>query len=664
MNLLFLLLSVVSGILVIKHPLFITLSISVLLINYHDKRLFILLLGGVIFGFILMLVPFLLSKIPFTKGYGLITNSGKNYYILLTIQGKFYVEAQGHTFAIGDVIYVQGYKQDLLFKTLEGDFNYATYLKDRGIFYSLRITSENLALNSVLRLLKGLDVTSINYPNHLQGLQNLLLTKSLNYDDAFLNDMARLNLLFIISLTGAHLSVIRRTINWFLKIFISDSKAIFFSYIALLPLFIFHITKFAFYRIFMTGIMRLVNKRKWGSYFSYLELNALVALLFLLINPYFVFTPAFYLAYLLIFGFMLLKPKPGLKGLFSRLFVLYVVLIPYQILNNGILNFGQLLLPLVLTPLISLWYLAYFMTFFIPFLQNGAVTLLNGVFHIATFFNKSVFMVYFDDFSSVFRLFFIGLLVLFIISYQAKTRPLTIGSALILIYSLLLSFVPLKHQFMASIAFINVGQGDAMLLNIYGQSMLVDTGGLYHTDVAREVLIPFLKKKRVYTLDYLVITHDDFDHSGGKDSLISSYNVKKVLTEHNDFPLNVKGVTIYNLNRGGLDENDDSLILYVELPCLNLLLMGDASVRKEEEIIRDYPSIAVDVIKIGHHGSNTSTSEAFIAHFKPQKAVISVGHKNKYGHPHSSVLSTLSKYNVEILRTDIDGTIYLNSCII
>ena len=85
--------------------------------------------------------------------------------------------------------------------------------------------------------------------------------------------------------------------------------------------------------------------------------------------------------------------------------------------------------------------------------------------------------------------------------------------------------------------------------------------------------------------------------------------------------------------------------------------MGDASKNVEYRIIKEYPNLDVDYLKCGHHGSNTSTSEEFIETITPNEAIISCGENNKYGHPNKEVISTLTKYNVEIRRTDTEGTI-------
>ncbi len=664
MNLFVILLSFISGILVFRHPLFLLLSLALILLKWHDKALLRVIIGFAIFGFLTILIRDLIMKIPFTKGYGLVTNSGKNYFIVLTINGKLYVENKLNSLVPGDIVFVEGYKAPHLFKTIEGDFNYKDYLLNKGIMHSFRVSNIDVKARSILRVFRLFDIGAVNYPSYLSGIKDLLLTKSINYDDPFLQDMMRFDLLFLITLTGAHLSLLRRLSRSILRIFVKDETADFVSYLVLVPLFLFHITKFAFYRIFLTGLFRLINKKKLKSLFSYFEVNVFVAFCFLLLNPWFLFEASFYIAYLLIFSFILIKPKKGLRGLISRYIILFSVLLPYQILSTGIINLSLLFVPLFISPIITIWYVIYLITFSFSFLQNMGVTILNVVYHVMNIFNKQGFMIYFADFNILTILIIVVFCVLFIFAYKIKNIPIYRVSIFGFIYVLLLTFIPLKAHLSASVTFINVGQGDSILFNIYGRSVLIDTGGILGRDIATEILIPYFRRRNIYTLDYLVITHDDFDHSAGKTSLIENFKVRNLITKHQQFPLTIKGVSFLSLNEGGDDENDDSLIVYVSLPCLNILLMGDASVKKEEELLTHHPDLAVDILKIGHHGSNTSTSEDFIRHYQPKRAIISVGHLNKYGHPHKSVLDTLIKYNIEILRTDYHGTISLNSCII
>ena len=103
------------------------------------------------------------------------------------------------------------------------------------------------------------------------------------------------------------------------------------------------------------------------------------------------------------------------------------------------------------------------------------------------------------------------------------------------------------------------------------------------------------------------------------------------------------------------NENDNSSVIYTELNNHKFLFMGDAGVEVEEDLIEKYNLNDIDVLKVGHHGSNTSSSKIFINNIKPKYAIISVGKNNRYGHPKSSVLDTLS--NSKIYRTDLDGSI-------
>ncbi len=176
--------------------------------------------------------------------------------------------------------------------------------------------------------------------------------------------------------------------------------------------------------------------------------------------------------------------------------------------------------------------------------------------------------------------------------------------------------------------------------------------------MANEVLIPFFKKQRVYKIDFLIVTHDDFDHCGALASLVENYQVSTIITRKNAFPLIVDDIVINNLNLVTYsDTNDNSLVLHFSLLKKSWLLMGDASIVVEKEIITRYSTLDIDYLKVGHHGSKTSTCEAFIKQITPEEAIISVGRNNYYGHPHDEVLSLLNKYEVTTRRTDYEGTI-------
>ena len=176
-----------------------------------------------------------------------------------------------------------------------------------------------------------------------------------------------------------------------------------------------------------------------------------------------------------------------------------------------------------------------------------------------------------------------------------------------------------------------------------------------------------------------VSPHGDYDHMGDTLNVIENIKVKKVIFncgEYNDLEqdlikvLDKKKIPYYSCikelnnddnklyflnNKDYGNENDNSSVIYTELNKYKFLFMGDASVEAEKDLIEKYNLQNVDVLKVGHHGSKTSSSEPFIDEINPKYSIISVGKNNRYGHPSDSVLDNLE--NSKIYRTDEDGSI-------
>lgn len=228
---------------------------------------------------------------------------------------------------------------------------------------------------------------------------------------------------------------------------------------------------------------------------------------------------------------------------------------------------------------------------------------------------------------------------------------------------------------------IDVGQGDSVLLEIKDKSILIDTGGSYFSNysIAKNKLVPYFKSLGIKKLDYLILTHGDYDHMGEAISLINSFKVDKVIFnngEYNDLELdlikvleeknidyyqnieelNIANNKLYFLNNKLYDnENDNSNVVYTVLNNIKLLLMGDAGIEVEDNILNKYNLNDIDILKVGHHGSKTSSSEQFINSINPKYSMISVGKNNRYGHPNKEVLYNLD--DTIIYRTDYDGSV-------
>ena len=227
-------------------------------------------------------------------------------------------------------------------------------------------------------------------------------------------------------------------------------------------------------------------------------------------------------------------------------------------------------------------------------------------------------------------------------------------------YSLCLaaSYSPLLPCFSQEVSFINVGQGDSILIRDGANAVLLDTGGSLSFDMAEETLIPYLRKKRIYKLNALIASHGDFDHIGAKDSLMKNFEVLSFYSDPSSFPLDVGSLHFENLNVYPWgEENQSSLVLSLSFLGKTFLFTGDATKEVERRILQDHSDLSCDVLKVGHHGSDTSTCEEWLDALKPKEAVISVGYGNKYGHPSPDVVGRLEERGIRIRRTDREGTV-------
>ena len=165
----------------------------------------------------------------------------------------------------------------------------------------------------------------------------------------------------------------------------------------------------------------------------------------------------------------------------------------------------------------------------------------------------------------------------------------------------------------------------------------------------------------------VIITHYDYDHYGALDDLKKTYKVNQVYDYSSSFPVQLGDITFNNYNYYGQDreeENDKSLVIGFNTCNKDFLIMGDAPTYIEKQIMKNERSIPCDILRVGHHGSNTSTSEEWIKFTSPEVAVISVGKNNKFGHPNKEVINVLNKYKISIRRTDLEGTIVCKQLII
>lgn len=235
------------------------------------------------------------------------------------------------------------------------------------------------------------------------------------------------------------------------------------------------------------------------------------------------------------------------------------------------------------------------------------------------------------------------------------------------------------------IHFIDVGQGDSIFIELpNNETMLIDAG----ESSKEEVVSEYINTLGYNKINYIIGTHPHSDHIGGLAHIINSFNIEKIYMPKalstsktyenllNTIYKNNKNIITAKAGIKIIDEdnlkinilapnnnnysnlNNYSVVIKINYKSKSFLFMGDAEILSENEILTD---VSADIIKIGHHGSDTSSSESFLSKVNPKYAIIMVGENNKYNHPNQTILDRLERNNIITYRTDLNGNIVITS---
>jgi len=248
----------------------------------------------------------------------------------------------------------------------------------------------------------------------------------------------------------------------------------------------------------------------------------------------------------------------------------------------------------------------------------------------------------------------LGLGLLFYLLLLATFRKHSRRNEIRILLFLLFQYGGLFHP-LPELTFINVGQGDAILIKgPYGKgTVLVDTGKPSQWNA----LNGFLKAKGIQRLDAMIITHSDKDHSGNMERVEDTYHSEKIITDHEGQYI-LGGMLFHDLNTiESEDENESSVITCFRMNGLNILLMGDASFHTEESLLKKYDMLSADILKLSHHGSATGNSAVFLDTVRPELAIVSSGAYRIYHHPSPEVTNRLNQRRIPYLDTKEEGDI-------
>ncbi len=587
------------------------------------------------------------------------------------------------TYKIGDIIKVDGELSIPNDNTNFNLFNYRLYLRSKKIYYLLK--ADNIAKvshsNNILYKIKNKIINKIDQYDRKEYLYTFVLGDS-NYIDNNIKDSMQSNgISHLFSVSGMHVSllslIILSVLNRIRKSNINDIIVIIFL------LFYTFLTNYtpSIMRSTLMFILLYLNKIfKINIKTIYLLIYLFCS--FLIYNPYLIYNVGFLFSFSITF-FLILFGNNRYKNYFVKLLytsvVAFIASIPILINNFNSINLLSPILNLLFVPLVSLIIFPLcLITFIIPIVSPLLNVFLDILEYLTIICNKLSINIILSS-VNIFIIIIYYLLIMFVLYKLSKGKYK---------YLLLILIVILIHSNMINlnneVHFLNVGQGDSILLRLKNKNILIDTGGVIKYgdewkqsdySISKDVIIPYLKSFGIKKLDYIIISHGDTDHAGEAINLVNNFKVEKVIFncgEYNDLEkeiinaLNKKKIKYYScisklddlyfLNTKEYDnENDNSNVIYTELNGYKFMFMGDASITTEKEIISKYNLPNIDVLKIGHHGSKTSSCKDFINEINPEYSVISVGKNNRYGHPNKEVLDNLK--DSKIYRTDQDGSI-------
>lgn len=625
------------------------------------KKIAVIALGASLIGVGLSFIRPSFNKEAYLS---VVTETKNNYFIADSTFERFYVYQKDNTYEIGDIVSLKGKKEELDFTTLESDFDFKEYLNKKGVYSQFYPEKIEVKFKTPFRIHQIKKEFLSKFNSNSKALIGSILF-SMSSDEEIYNAGKELHLFRLLSNSGIYLTMLYTAFSFLLGYLIKKDKVKKIVLIVMfLPVLVFSFPRFVVIKFVFLKLIRWINEYVLKKRFDYIQLISLSGIFFLLTNYYFAYQDAFLLSYFIpIVSLLFSNSFKGLKKFKKKILISGLILasfIPFSISYYHEIAPFSAVFQILLIPFFVIYYFLSLLAFIhIPIYSglNGFSGLLLRIFKALDKVNLTIYAM---EMSPTLIVLFEALFLTLIYFISIRHKPMIKLSVIPIVIYLSIAFIPFKSIFMDMVSFINVGQGDATLIRRNNTAVLIDTGGLTYKDVATDCLIPYFKKNRICDIDLLITTHDDFDHSGAAVSLIDHFKVKRYVTSYENFPISINGLKFTNYNiypNLWKEENDESLVIGFKTNNYCYLIMGDAPIKIEKQIMKDNNKIPCDILKVGHHGSKTSSSDAFVKYLSPKVGIISCGKGNKFGHPHQQVIAVLRKYHVKIRRTDLEGTI-------
>lgn len=596
--------------------------------------------------------------------------------ILKTDKGNIMVYASEELYYLpGDTLELDGHFFETDSAQIKHTFDYLSYLeslKIRGQFYASKLILTGHVFNlKEIRTRVAVKIEETHSYESGAYLKMFVLGDDSSVSETDLQKFRNLGIAHLFAISGMHVGLILLMTKLILSMFyIKESTEKSITFLVLLIYNVLTGFSVSILRASLLVVLLYLNKKnRW--FFSKTDLLSFIFILFLFYEPAYLSQAGFQLSFLITFAILLSEPL--LKGhkrfvqlirlqLIATLFSLPIILNMNQ--GYGLLSifasiFFLEVITFILIPL-------SFVTVLIPQLggiYETVIKLFSSLIHLFDAINPWIAF-QFPSMGYV-ALFYCGAIYLMVcfISHKKFIIPITM-----IIYSILFASIHPYNPLLSKVVFLDVGQGDATYIQSLGCHVLIDTGPKDDYDD----LIHYLKGENVNRIDAIFISHFHSDHYGELSDLVDALQIGHVYASHTfeDFPYievlstedEVKcGKILFEVlhsNSGDSNENNNSLVLSAEIEGDHYLFMGDLE-SEEEFYIQRESLISIDVLKVGHHGSDTSSSIEFISAIQPALAIISVG-ENNYGQPSPIVIERLKETGATVFQTKTQGSISIN----
>ena len=598
------------------------------------------------------------------------------YSIIFSGKEKIISTINDFPYDIGDILEVKGKLVKVEKNVIPNTFNYQKYLQSRGINWKLEI-EEMWLLQKNKNVFNSLKTGITKYFNNLRYREYyyaFIIGDTSYFDNNIRNSYQSVGLSYLLSIGSLQVMFIMNFIERIeMKIKIKKRNKL------LINIFI-----IIFYIFFTNGIIGVLRSglcyilRKILRYFNIryrgYDIILIIGGILLLFNPYYINNTGFIYSFSISLAISLLGKR--IKGTYIKKSFIFSVIafligMPLTIYSNYEINFLAIFYSFIFVIIFN--YILFplcIISFVFPFTSFLFYFFINFVEKVINILTKIDFFVF-----SFYSISFLILVIYYIVIILClNKKKFFILLFFIIVFHININCI-INNNF---VTFLNVSEGDSIVLKSNNHVILIDTGGNIYSKYYLDI-IKYLKSYGISKINWLIISHGDFDHMGEAINLVNNFKVEKVIFncgEFNDLEqelikvldkkrikyyscikeLKIDSNKLYFLQTKEYDnENDNSNVIYTELNGYKFMFMGDASKTTEKEILNKYNLPDIDVLKVGHHGSKTSSGIDFINEINPKYSIISVGKNNRYGHPNKEVLDNLE--NSKIYRTDEDGSI-------